>query len=323
MQTIFGKLSILLSLGMFSSWLLAGVAIESEKDPLISWINREWEYRYLLVVRNGWEGIQKLVQREWIKKPLNIANQNIAGHFNPLFILIPESTVFPGWGMRPVLRLDITPDGTIQTATLQGKVVEAKLNRLEGIVLSPKGEFPPSFTIDFGTLFLGAPYAADPSYSPSICSTLDMEADSHFTGRYQKKFKADSDSLLRGFEGYFGCREWAAQLYDENRPYIDVTSYEWGPDITRPKKGGKYPVGPVTYIKPFIGFSRFQDAPKPVIGQHLGQWYCITDCPEGNAPGKIENIRLWAAKQGWPVPERPENVRRFINQKPDYEDFED
>jgi hypothetical protein len=207
--------------------------------------------------------------------------------------------------------------------TLQGRIVEARLNRLEGIVLAPKGEFPPRFTIDFGALLRGAPYAADPSYSPSICSTLDMEADPHFTGRYQKKFKADSDSLLRGFEGYFGCREWAAQLYDENRPYIDVTSYERGPDITRPKKGGKYSVGPVTYIKPFMGFSRFQDAPKPVIGQHLGQWYCITDCPEGNAPGKIENIRLWAAKQGWPVPERPENVRSFINQKPDYEDFED
>jgi len=301
----------------------AGNVVVSENSRFVSWIDRDLDYRYLLVVENGWGMMQKLEQASWVKNPKGIANQQIEGHFNPSLILIPESKEFPGWGERAVLRLDVARNQTVHIPTLQGKVVELKLNQLERIVLAPKGESPPSFTIRFGQLFFGAPYAADPSYSPSICTGVDMQTDPNFKGRYQNKFKADSEYYLMGEDGYFGCREWAAQLYDENRPYIDVTSYEWGPDITRPKKGGKYPVGPVTYIKPFIGFSRFQDAPKPVIGQHLGQWYCITDCPEGNAPGKIENIRLWAAKQGWPVPERPENVRRFINQKPDYEDFED
>jgi hypothetical protein len=301
----------------------AGIAVKSERDPLVSWVDYGSNYRYLLILDFGWEISKKSVQDDWKYKPLDIANQHIAGYFDPSYFLIHESKKNPGLGDLSVLRLDINKDHFVQKLTLKRQVVEIRLNRLEQIVLAPVGESFPGFTIRVGQLFLGAPYATDPSYVPGICSGLDMQADPNFNGRYQKKFRADTNSILRGFEGYFGCREWAAQLYDENRPYIDVTSYEWGPDITRPKKGGKYPVGPVTYIKPFIGFSRFQDAPKPVIGQHLGQWYCITDCPEGNAPGKIENIRLWAAKQGWSVPERPENVRRFINQKPDYEDFED
>lgn len=319
MKRIFLKLFALISLGTLAPLLRAGIAIESENDSLISWIDREWEYRYLLIVDFDWKIGQVLVQEDWAKKPLDIANQDAAGHFNPTMVLVPSATGLPNASERAVLRLDIARDRTVQTKTLRGKTVEARLNRLRGIVLAPKGESPPSFTIRFGTLFLGAYYAADPAYSPSICTHLDMDAD----GRYQKKFKADSEYPLHGINGNFGCREWAAQLYDADRPYIDVTSYETGPDITKPKKNGKYSVGPVTYIKPFIGFSRFQDAPKPVIGQHLGQWYCITDCPAGTSPGKIDDINAWAAAQGWPVPKRPKNVRRYVNKSPGASDFED
>jgi hypothetical protein len=60
-----------------------------------------------------------------------------------------------------------------------------------------------------------------------------------------------------------------------------------------------------------------------VIGQHLGQWYCLTDCPATTTPGKIDDIKAWAAAQGWPVPQRPKNVRRFINRSPRSEDFEE
>lgn len=323
MKRIFLKLFALVFLGTLAPLPRAGIAIESENDALISWIDREWEYRYILIVDFDWKIMQGLVQEDWTKKPLDVANQNVAGYFNPTMVLVPAETGLPNASERAVLRLDIARDRTVQTKTLRGKTVEARLNRLRGIVLAPKGEAPPSFTIDIGTLFLGAYYTADPAYSPSICTDTDMKADPRLNGRYQKKFKADSEYPLHGINGNFGCREWAAQLYDSFRPYIDVTSYESGPDVTKPKKGGGYTVGPVTYIKPFIGFSRFQDAPKPVIGQHLGQWYCLTDCPANTTPGKIDDIKAWAAAQGWPVPQRPKNVRRFINRSPRSEDFEE
>lgn len=313
-------------LALAVAWLPAMALAGNPAKPgsnFTTWIDREWEYRYLLFVRNRWDGMQKLEQGNWTNKPEGIANQFVEGHFNPSLILVPAATGHPDAAERAVLRLDVARDRTVLTPTLQGKTVEARLNRLEDIVLAPKDESHPSFTILFGQLFLGAYYAANPAYSPSLCTDLDMEADPNFDGRYQKKFKADSKYLLHGSDGYFGCREWAAQLYDADRPYIDVTSYESGPDVTKPKKGGGYTVGPVTYIKPFIGFSRFQDAPKPVIGQHLGQWYCLTDCPAATTPGKIENIKAWASAQGWPVPQRPKNVRRYINKPPDTSEFED
>lgn len=313
-------------LALAVAWLPAMALAGNPAKPgsnFTTWIDREWEYRYLLLVRDNWGLSQKLEQESWVKAPLDVANQYAEGHFNPSLILVPAATGHPDAAERAVLRLDVARDRTVLTPTLQGKIVEARLNRLEDIVLAPKGESPPSFTIDFGHLFLGAYYAANPAYTPSLCTSLDMEADPNFRGRYQKKFKADSKYLLQGSDGYFGCREWAAQLYDADRPYIDVTSYESGPDVTKPKKGGGYTVGPVTYIKPFIGFSRFQDAPKPVIGQHLGQWYCLTDCPANTTPGKIDDIKAWAAAQGWPVPQRPKNVRRFINRSPRSEDFEE
>lgn len=310
---------VLLTLSGSCAW--AGNPIDSPNDPFITWIDREWEYRYLLVVEGRWKGMQKKQQDDWIKRPAHVANQQIEGHFDPTLQLIPPSEAMVNQDERNVLRLDVARDRTVLQPTLQGKTVEARLNDLRDIVLAAKGESSPSFTINFGTLFLGTYAAADPAYSPSICTNLDLETDTRYPGRYLKGYKADSDEGRSGHKGYFGCREWAAQLYDRDRPYIDVTSYEWGPDFDKPEKKGKYPVGAVAYIKPFIGFSRFQDAPKPVIGKDRQQWYCLTDCPEGTTPGKIDDIASWAKTRGWPVPKRPKNVRQYINKEMEAIDY--
>ena len=102
------------------------------------------------------------------------------------------------------------------------------------------------------------------------------------------------------YAGTFGCREWAYQLYDPDRPYIDVTSY------MPAKVKSEYR----TYIRDFIGWARFGDK-KPVIGRHGNDWYCLFDCPNDEPPGHIEDIKLWAAKNGWPAPKPPTRSPTF------------
>ena len=56
---------------------------------------------------------------------------------------------------------------------------------------------------------------------------------------------------------------------------------------------------------------RFDVPPKPVIGKHLNTWYCLHECPTGDAPGAIADIQAWAAKNGWPAPSVPKKQPLF------------
>lgn len=155
---------------------------------------------------------------------------------------------------------------------------------------------------------MGAYGASDARYSPAICSGIHRDSTpAHSIGRYKPK---DDPT---GLYGFFGCREWAAQLYDDRRPYIDVTSYEMVDDYDRLAVKGKLRKKPETFIRPFVGFSRFDSPVKPVIGNHKGTWYCITDCPGGDSPGPIADMKAWAKRGGWPVPAKPRNVREFMD----------
>jgi hypothetical protein len=93
--------------------------------------------------------------------------------------------------------------------------------------------------------------------------------------------------------------------------------------IKKGKHKGKYPLIPVTYVRRFIGFSRYQDPPKPVIGNHKGTWVCFNDCPDGDAPGIIPDVQAWVAKHHWPMPRKPKSVREFMDKTPDQIDLEE
>lgn len=134
-------------------------------------------------------------------------------------------------------------------------------------------------------------------WAPAIC---DYDDTPH-------PFSKDSPSYRYGpkysgheYQGTFGCREWAYQLYDPGRPYIDVTSY-----MPRHVESDYR-----TYIRDFIGWARFGDK-KPVIGRHGDDWYCLFDCPNDEPPGHIPDIKLWAAKNGWPAPKPPTRSPTF------------
>lgn len=114
------------------------------------------------------------------------------------------------------------------------------------------------------------------TFSPAVCIFPDYS-------RYTKEWD------LNELDGGFGCREWTAQLYDASLPYINVTSYtEHG-----------------NFIGQFIGWSRFTDPPKPVIGQQGTTWLCLHECPDGEAPGIIPDIGAWTTKHGYPMPTPP------------------
>jgi hypothetical protein len=107
---------------------------------------------------------------------------------------------------------------------------------------------------------------------------------------YRYAAQTDPEQNTRGT---FGCREWGFQLYDAKRPYIDVSSYLRTP-----------------WIHSFVGWSRTAHK-KSIIGLRRDAWLCLYDCPHGEAPGAIADITVWAKKNGWEPPQRPQKVPMF------------
>lgn len=159
--------------------------------------------------------------------------------------------------------------------------LRARRNLLDDLVLTKsnsKSERPYYFA-DWSQ---GIP--GDESFSPAICATWD-------TDRYASNWDGNF------YAGSFGCREWTAQLYFHEQPYIDVTSYA--------KVGN--------FIGEFVGWARFVDPPKPIIGLQGKTWLCLHDCPAGETPGVIPSITKWAAKHRFPVPTPPPRQPMYPN----------
>lgn len=95
------------------------------------------------------------------------------------------------------------------------------------------------------------------------------------------------------------CAGLAEYSHKDWQPYINVTTYIQ-PDKAALKKNPK--AQPQTFIGDVLGWARFDDAPRPVIGKHGDYWLCLHECPEGDAPGIIPDIQAWTAKRGWPMP---------------------
>ncbi len=317
--------------GQLLSGTCAALAGDGSVVRSLDWIDRPWEYRYLLYVELVEPFEKGAKSQDFSSLPSDKGLQLLwmPGPFSPTWLIQWTDKKDNKYvdDTFAVLRIDVKQDRTVTTPNRWGLPLEARLNVREDIVLAPKVAKPEKI-VRFAEFFMGTYAASDTRYSPTMCSTLfgDNTDPRELSGRYvDKYFNPISD-------GYFGCREWAAQLYDPDRHYIDVTSYANAVDFEKPivKSGprkGYYPLKkPLRYapeIKHFIGFSRFEDPPKPVIGNHQGQWLCLNDCPGGETPAKIADIKAWATKYGWPVPQPPKNVREFMDKKVEPGNFMD
>jgi hypothetical protein len=176
-------------------------------------------------------------------------------------------------------------NGTVLSPNQAPSGLSGHLTEVGALILA-SGNSPTDLLYELGIWYTGRS-GEDIAFAPAICSRYDMES------RYLPGHRPD------GWEGGFGCREFGYYLRSEDHPYIDVTSYEES--------------GP--YIRPFIGWGRFDIAPKPIIGNHLGTWVCLYECPDGQKPGIIPNIDAWASKRGWPVPKPPKQQPLFPDPK--------
>ena len=250
------------------------------------WLDRPWEIRYVLFA----EEAQSWQSKNTASREFNV-EQRASGkariHLSAAALFEPTATLpVPDEGQIAVVLLAFDRAGRVLNQQGALRNMEAKRSVLGDLalihVVSPGVN--PYYFADWSQ---GIP--GDVTFSPSVCSSDDRR-------RYEAGWDRDS------YTGSFGCREWTAQLYARDQPYIDVTSY----------------ASHGTFIGELVGWSRFEDPPKPVIGRHGKTWLCLHECPAGEKPGVIPDIKAWTTKHGYPMPERPRKQPLYPNA--DYQD---
>ncbi|MYN06954.1 hypothetical protein [Pseudoduganella aquatica] len=254
-----------------------------ETRPAYTWINKDWNIRYVIFVGNE----DSMRDRMHAVHGENLAREQ--GKRNSVYLFYEElfdlTSTFKVAGQESlgVLLLAFDKTGLVTTANVHSVQLTGKLTEIDALVLLVNGNGDrlnrPFYFADWRQV-PGADYI-----SPAVCAGDDQ-------GRYGPRWQATFH-----YSGNFGCREWTAQLYDQDRPYIDVTSYQ----------------DRHVYIAEHVGWSRFGDPPKPVIGRHGKVWLCLHECPAGEQPGIIPDIKKWAAKHGFPLPKRPARQPEFPN----------
>jgi hypothetical protein len=267
---------------------------ESERRGTHLWIERPWELRYVLKVlgTQSWESSQR-VARKVNRKPGQIS-LNWEEIFSPSSV-VPMEPPDQFEKSLSVVAIVFDTQGFVTTINAGNTPLRGRLNRLRYITLST-GEGSRDKQFDLGNWFLGLGDIST-DWAPSLCGT--HEVPSPFS-KSDEGYRYGPNYRYQAMYGTFGCREWAFQMNDFKRPYIDVTSYV--PTDKVFTKGA--------YIREFTGWARFDDK-KPVIGKHEDRWYCLHDCPNGEQPGAIANIATWASKNGWQVPQRPTRTPMF------------
>jgi hypothetical protein len=266
------------------------------------WINRAWGLRYVLYVtdQRGWEISRDLAEKNNAKPGQKYFRWYSL--FKPLktFAIAQTDDTFER-GLS-VVHIEFDHNGQVTTphaspTTLQGKLTtDQYIDLVEG-----EGQDRRDYTLGIWFTGLGD---VSTHWAPALCPTYQQPdaaqilSDGYLYGRF---FRAKPGGVAPGGQT-FGCREWAYQLYNDRHHYIDVTSYV--------PKDETYPYG--TYIRDFKGWARFGDK-KPVIGKHEATWYCLHDCPKGEAPGPIANIHVWASANGWRSPKRPTKSPTFVD----------
>lgn len=271
------------------------------------WIERPWEFRYFInidTVQNMKWGI-----KDW-QESLRLAKLGGLATYEGIF---PNSEVanvrrneYADLGTKPFTKLVIEFDefGNIKTSHTGPKGLKGHLNGLYDIVLSA-GQAESDWYFKLGHWYTGRS-DDDLVFVPAICDSKDMDDSTADIGRYRKGFTAGRTY------GNFGCREWGYYLKSNAHPYIDITSYQWEDDETKPaNKKGRRPKKLVAYVHATTGWGRFDVPPKPVIGKAFDTWVCFHECPNGEAPGIIRDIKAWATKNSWPEPKPPKKQPMF------------
>jgi hypothetical protein len=269
----FAKHTLLIFGLLFAFGANAETTPPSQRD----WIER-WDIRYLLYI----DASSSMISRASVAKDANAKRRKEGGS---LYFVVDEMLNYERIGPS-------TSEG-LATALLRfdeaGKVIKASpiLNQFQGkrnvldhivLVTDPKGQETGYFLANW---WQGVPGST--IFSPAVCDVID------------RAFRYGAAWESGGFRGDVGCREWTAQLYDSDRPYIDVTTYATGGN----------------FIGRLVGWSRFEDPPKPVIGQQGKTWLCLYECPAGEKPGVIKDIAAWTRKHGFPMPVRPKKQPEF------------
>lgn len=259
----------------------------NSSDRSLQWLDRPWKIRYVLFVED--ERMMKSgtkISRQW-------NSEMEAGRTKALYrsadaLFEPRSTfATPGADPLSAFLISFDKDGRVTEPSRLITLI-AKRNVLDHLLLV-EANAPTARPFRFARWSQGVP--GDVTFSPAVCAGSDSD-------RYADDWNPDLGL------GNFGCREWTAQLYKREQPYIEVTTYT---------RNGNF-------IGEFVGWSRFSDPPKPVIGQHGKTWFCLHECPAGEKPGAIPNIKAWAAKHGYPVPKRAPKQPLYPNRDYDFND---
>lgn len=287
------SVALLRSLLFLACLFCMGTALaESDEDPSRIWIDRPWEYRYVIYIESpsAYERLKRFEEKENAKsKEINFYRLEPLFPLSVSMMTDPDGYRGEDMGIGAIV-VQFDKGGWVTTPNLQSLRLRGRISRPLPIVLSA-GDQPDSWWFLFGYWYTGQS-GYEQAYTPAICEADEIPWFQSKHGRYTKGFAADKLDQL----GNFGCREWSYYLQSDKHHYIDVTSY--GKDKT-------------TYIRPILGWGRFDIAPKPVIGKHGSVWVCLHECPNGEAPGIIPDIKAWAKANNWPVPKPPKKQPMF------------
>ncbi|MYN37815.1 hypothetical protein GTP55_00345 [Duganella sp. FT109W] len=252
-----------------------------DDSPSRRWLNVPWEVRYLLFTNTQ----QRYAEGYRLAKLQNTLDGKKGKSYVYLdaLELIKPTANFVTPGARTITTGIITFDqqGDVTTPDGELRKFSGKLSALENLVLVQRTA---PMAKSYELLFWAQGIPGNLAFAPGPCTMLD-------TLRYEDEWRSGDK------RGDFGCREWTAQLFNDARPYIDVTTYT--------KRGN--------FIGEFVGWSRFKDAPKPVIGMNGKTWLCLHECPAGETPGVIGDIKAWTRKHRYPMPVPPPYQPEYPN----------
>lgn len=284
---------LVMPLLMCTATIPAANAARQERDPSREWQDRPWDLRYVLFVNSEKHMTAGIAASKRFNALDGKQGRNYVYHdIEELFASTKQ--VLPS-KKAPIAVALISFDQTGRVLNKDSVFSQyiGKLSGIERFVLVHPNE-PDEKPYGFGEWDQGIP--GDVSFSPALCITID----SH---RYEAHWRQND------YRGNVGCREWTAQLYRPEEPYINVTTYS---------KSGNF-------IGELVGWARFEDRPRPVIGMQGKQWLCLHECPAGESPGVISNIRAWTRKHNFPMPTRPKRqpVYPNANYQDDLNEFRD